>query len=65
MQDSLEDRIHKAGHQKEFGAAVKKFRTSRKTNTDQSIFYDKLCDLGAGPEEADEFVSLFMEDSYD
>lgn len=62
MQDSLEDRIHKAGKHDEFSKACDKFTASRKTNTDQSIFYDKLCELGAGAEEADEFVNLFMED---
>lgn len=62
MPDSLEDRICAAGKHDVFSKAVDKFKASRKANTDQSIFYDELCDLGAGAEEADEFVNLFMED---
>lgn len=61
MRDSLEDRIYAAGKHDEFVKAHDKFVNSRKTNTDQSIFYDALKDLGADDEEADEFVSMVME----
>lgn len=61
MQDSLEDRIHKAGKYDEFKKAHKKFTRSKKTWNDHQDFYDKLENLGASPEEADEFVNLFME----
>lgn len=58
MQDSLEDRIHAAGKYDQFEKAVKRFRKTR----DDGEFYDSLCDLGASPEEADEFVNLMMGD---
>jgi hypothetical protein len=61
MQDSLEDRIHKAGHHEEFSKAVKVFRASRKTNAQQLKLYEQLESWGASSEEADEFVDLLME----
>ncbi len=62
MQDSLEDRIHKAGHHDAFSKAVAKFRKSKKSRNDELDLYDKLCGWGASDEEADEFVNLLMED---
>lgn len=59
--DSLEDRVYAAGKHDQFSDACEKFEASEKTNTDQTIFYDKLCELGAEPEEADEFVNMLME----
>lgn len=60
-QEYLEDRIHKEGKHDEFRAAHDKFSKSKRSNTDQSIFYDKLVELGAGDEEADEFVNTVMD----
>lgn len=61
MEDSLEDRICAAGRHDEFVAAHDKFQNSRKTRSDQQDFYDKLEELGASSEEADEFVNMCME----
>jgi hypothetical protein len=61
--DSLEDRIYAAGKHDEFLKAHDTFVASKRTNTDQTIFYDKLKDLGANDEEADEFVNMVMENS--
>lgn len=61
MQDSLEDRIYAAGKHDEFRKAHAKFVKSRKTRSDQQDFYDKLEQLGASSEEADEFVNMVME----
>lgn len=63
MRDSLEDRIHKAGKHDEFKAALDKFKASRKTRTDQQRLYDKLEQLGAESEEADEFVNMVLENA--
>lgn len=57
----LEDRIHAAGHGDAFIAACEEFIASRKTREQQYDFYDKLCNWGASPEEADEFTNLMME----
>lgn len=62
MRDSLEDRICAAGRHNEFKAALKKFRKSKRSNRDQHIFYEQLENLGADPEEADEFINMIMED---
>lgn len=59
--DSLEDRIFAAGKHKEFAEAHGKFEKSRKTRRDQQDFYDKLEQLGASSEEADEFVNMCRE----
>lgn len=61
MQDSLEDRICATGKHDEFSAAHKKFTKSKRSRTDQQVFYDKLEQLGASSEEADEFVNMVME----
>lgn len=61
MQESLEDRIFASGRHTEFKNALKIFRRSRKTRTDQQILYDELETLGASSEEADEFVNMLME----
>lgn len=60
MRDSLEDRIFAAGKHDEFSKAHDTFVNGPQTNRDQSIFYDKLCELGADAEEADEFVNMVM-----
>lgn len=62
MTDSLEDRIYASGKGDEFTKAYDKFMESDRSNRDQQDFYDKLEQLGASPEEADEFVNLVMED---
>lgn len=61
MQDSLEDRIHASGKGDEFTKAYNRFTKSKRSNRDQQDFYDKLEELGASPEEADEFVNMVME----
>lgn len=61
MQDSLEDRIHKAGNHSEFKDALTKFQKSKRSWNDQQDLYEKLEHLGALPEEADEFVNMVME----
>jgi hypothetical protein len=63
MRDSLEDRIHQDGKHDEFSAAIAKFRKSKKTRDDQQDLYDKLEQLGANPEEADEFVNMELENA--
>lgn len=62
MQDSLEDRIFASGKNDEFEKAYRKFVKSMRSGRDQQQFYDTLEDLGASPEEADEYVNLMMED---
>lgn len=61
MQDSLEDRICAAGKHDQFVKAHTKFLKSPKWTVDQQEFYDKLEELGASPEEADEFVNMVMD----
>jgi hypothetical protein len=58
--DSLEDRIAQSGRHDEFCAAIEKFENSCRTRNDQLILYDKLEELGAYPEEADEFINMIM-----
>jgi hypothetical protein len=59
----MEDKIYAAGHHKAFTAAVKKFRSGKKTRNDQLDLYDDLCRWGASAEEADEYINLLMEDA--
>lgn len=61
MADSFEDRMFLAGKHGIFSAAVNKFRKSRKSRGDQQNLYDKLFQMGASPEEADEFVDMECE----
>lgn len=61
MADSLEDRVFLAGKHGIFSAAVNKFRKSRKSRENQQDLYDNLCQVGASPEEADEFVDMECE----
>jgi hypothetical protein len=63
MRDRLEDRIHQDGKHDEFSAAVNKFRESDHNRTDELELYDKLVELGADPEEADEFVNMEVENA--
>lgn len=57
----MEDRIHAAGNGDELVKAIKKFKSSRKNGADQGAFYDALTNLGATPEEADDYINLFFE----
>lgn len=59
--DSLEDRIAADGRHDEFSAAHDKFMLSNRNRAAQQDFYDKLEELGASPEEADEFVNMCMD----
>ncbi len=56
--DSLEDRIYVAGKHEQFSTAVQTFRAGKNTPGTQQELYDVLTDLGASPEEADEFVNM-------
>jgi hypothetical protein len=58
----LEDRIHKDGKHDQFVEALDKFRYSRKTKADQQDLYDKLEELGADPEEAEEFTNMIRDE---
>ncbi len=57
----MEDRIHAAGNGEKLVKAIKKFKASKKNRADQNIFYDELTNMGAAPEEADDYINLFLE----
>lgn len=57
----MEDRIHAAGNGDKLRKAINKFKSSKKNGADQGVFYDALTNLGATPEEADDYINLFFE----
>lgn len=62
--DSMEDRIYKAGTYDRFNSAVQKFLDtpkSRRGPEQEGELYDEICNCGATPEEADEYVDLLMQ----
>jgi Ca2+-binding EF-hand superfamily protein len=61
MPESLEDRIFAAGRHEEFKAAIEAFEKSNRGTVPQQVLYDRLEQLGASPEEADEFVNMVVE----
>lgn len=56
----MEDRIHREGNGDKLIALVETFEASNKNRNAQNVLYDGLIDLGASPEEANDFVSLFI-----
>lgn len=58
----MEDRIHAEGNCEKLANAIKTFKASKKAGSDQSIFYDALTDLGTTPEEADDYINIFLEE---
>lgn len=58
---SMEDRIHKSGNHEKFTAAVSKFRKSPRNRDHEHQFYEALTNCGATPEEADEYIDLYLQ----
>lgn len=60
--DTMEDRIHAAGHGDKFEACFNAFDNSDMSREKQLVFYDELIGFGATPEEADEFINMLIAD---
>ena len=58
----MEDRIYASGAGERFSAAVSKFNNSKRSRFDQDALYDEIKACGGSAEEADEFITLLMQD---